>query len=954
MNAKSTILMALGAIVALSGCGDEPPVTPVERHNTDHPDHGKVTFGVTWPDTTPDSFTALIGDTEASLSGTTAEFPDLLEEGGYDYVAFNEPSGLTFEGGVATVTDNAGFAASPNRLYADSGTISVEKDTHHIVPLDMEPLVRQLNISVEFQGTSPDGITIRGARLSGVARSLDLKTLEVSGTATAAPAFSLKEGVFTASHNLLGVVGTDQTLELDVTLPSGEEVTLSTKMDEPLAGFNSNRTRTLDVELTASNVSLAGVTLEIAGWQEGEIQGGSREDHELGTQINITWPGTDDKIEAVEITDSRGMVYNSPVENKKTVGLYELPDEIYGMNIFYDNGKHTVTLNVSSYDRETGQLTLTDEYNITKPFHFGLITDLAGTYYVRNDIDCAGTTVRQIGGYMNDTYNAPFTGTIDGGGFKLLNLKLATGNNCGLVALNEGTIKDLEIAALPSNGFLGDQRSVMVMGAFCAINRGTIENCINRAEIQGNMQIGGIVGINHGTIRGSANYAAQGVVPAMNNIRGILAMSQVGGIVGTNTQSGIIENCHNFGAVLVGNQKGGGIAGENFGVIRQVTNTGNLLCPGTTVGGIVGINDAGTISDATNNGGVSGSRDYTGGIAGQSTTRGNSITSCTNNGTVAGAKYSGGIAGSGVFVAMTGCKNTGAVSGGQPTGGIVGGVTASSNISYCDNHGTVAGKENWTGGIAGTNAASTIEACINHATGTVTSTAGYVGGIVGGGGMTGSTIQNCYNMASVTAGGNYVGGISGHNIGSITACKNSGNISHGALAVWSGGIAAFTGLWHTLTACYNTGDITGYSNMGGITGQQELMCVLSASYSIGTLQGENVIYPNLSRNGGVLGWNPTSGQVLESYWDNTELGVADNANTNAAQVTVRRFTYDAADPVWPTEADNGWKVADGTNGFAEGHYWSSLGDPETHEYPTLWWEPSGGELLIGVAAMPAN
>ena len=76
-------------------------------------------------------------------------------------------------------------------------------------------------------------------------------------------------------------------------------------------------------------------------------------------------------------------------------------------------------------------------------------------------------------------------------------------------------------------------------------------------------EVGGIVGINGGTIR---NCTFQGTGEALETL---------GGIAGINEESGVIENCIND-AALNGNRKIGGIAGENSGSIRFCTNRGEI------------------------------------------------------------------------------------------------------------------------------------------------------------------------------------------------------------------------------------------------------------------------------------------------------------------------------------------------------------------------------------------
>ena len=101
----------------------------------------------------------------------------------------------------------------------------------------------------------------------------------------------------------------------------------------------------------------------------------------------------------------------------------------------------------------------------------------------------------------------------------------------------------------------------------------------------------------------------------------------------------------------------------------------------------------------------------------------------------------------------------------------------------------------------------------------------YVGGISGSGG----TFTNCSNSGDIS-GYNNVGGLCGGSASSFTACFNSGNISGNQ---YLGGIAS-AGSYGAIVACYNTGDITGKSTyIGGITGEHS--AVLTNCFNTGTI-----------------------------------------------------------------------------------------------------------------------
>ena len=120
---------------------------------------------------------------------------------------------------------------------------------------------------------------------------------------------------------------------------------------------------------------------------------------------------------------------------------------------------------------------------------------------------------------------------------------------------------------------------------------------------------------------------------------------------------------------------------------------------------------------------------------------------------------------------------------------------------------------------------------------------GYVGGRACVGGIAGhadagTTILNCRNECIVVSvdqfGGEYgpaqyAGGIVGYNEGKVTACCNTGTVT-GADSV--GGIAG--GPAGTVSDCYNVGAVTGNSHVGGIAGSGG---TVSYCYNVGTVTG---------------------------------------------------------------------------------------------------------------------
>lgn len=180
----------------------------------------------------------------------------------------------------------------------------------------------------------------------------------------------------------------------------------------------------------------------------------------------------------------------------------------------------------------------------------------------------------------------------------------------------------------------------------------------------------------------------------------------VGGIVGINTVTGIIENCKVTGEIH-GDHFVGGIAGENSGVIRSCTN--NALINITPQQNSVSISDI-TMDTLTNTEAVNTVTDI-GGISGISS---GVIRECRNDGDV-GYQHMGynigGIAGtqSGYIVS---CENHGNVQGRKEVGGIVGQMEPTSLIEYTEDTlqilqgqlGTMSGLVNQASSNAQTNA----------------------------------------------------------------------------------------------------------------------------------------------------------------------------------------------------------------------------------------------------------
>ena len=161
---------------------------------------------------------------------------------------------------------------------------------------------------------------------------------------------------------------------------------------------------------------------------------------------------------------------------------------------------------------------------------------------------------------------------------------------------------------------------------------------------------------------------------------------------------------------------------------------------------------------------------------------------------------------------------------------------------------------------------------------------GYVGGRACVGGIAGyadagTTILNCRNECIVVSAdlfdrkygrAQYAGGIVGYNAGSVTACCNTGTVT-GVDSV--GGIAG--GSTGAVSDCYNVGAVTGSSHVGGIAGNGG---TVSYCYNVGAVTGGAEIANNAAvkacwflRGTANAEANGASGQSAEAFADGTVL-----------------------------------------------------------------------------------
>lgn len=489
-------------------------------------------------------------------------------------------------------------------------------------------------------------------------------------------------------------------------------------------------------------------------------------------------------------------------------------------------------------------------------------------------IDVSDETWQPMPANVKDTdgNDAGYTGVFDGNGATIkLNVDKSadtSGNNAGLFSIigDGGKVKNVTTDGKVIGG--------SYVGGICGTNKGTIDDCNNKADVKAGSDVaGGIAGCCE--ISGKIQFSG-----AMTNSGKINSSGSIGGIVGE--CKGSIEGAgelQNTGVIDGGMYYNytGGIAGKlgataALKVTGEVRNTAEVS-GSTYTGGIIGYLasssgdpiqiQAGSI---LNTGNVTGSYagNSIGGVIGYITGKAE-ISAMTgdirNTGAVKGPSTIGGVFGSCNSTTVTAAGdivNTGEVASnlsGNEIGGIVGKLNESQLIAV---GGEIRNESNVTGatqvgGIAGrcdrNQTASPIRAygdIVNQ--GKISTTrADNIGGIVGSYNCKEGIVSDTgviKNEGAIEGIGTYVGGIVG-----------------------SYGIAASTG---AVKKCINIGDVTASKGIqvGGlfgyvsITSSTEEYRNIENSYSTGQV---NITDATGSRNGTLVGG--FSGNKIKNCYD---------------------------------------------------------------------------------------
>ncbi|UYJ33904.1 MAG: type II secretion system GspH family protein [Oscillospiraceae bacterium] len=384
-------------------------------------------------------------------------------------------------------------------------------------------------------------------------------------------------------------------------------------------------------------------------------------------------------------------------------------------------------------------------------------------------------------------------------------------------------------------------------GGIAGWNGGSIKNCSTYATLgtqqDGYAYLGGIVGINNGTVTDSAP-AASITVRGRYIIGGVAGLNLTGASISYNTSDSIP-------VTVQANECAGGVAGVNCGsiVLGSTTLRVNITAE-SYAGGIAGSNNTRNATTASIAGGkvtgtVTATKNYAGGATGANYAEIADVTLIGGARVRANDQFAGGIAGSnragtnGQIGTITGCTNTAGQTGNNytvyATNGNAGGIAGSNEsgaqivdsvvggvkigVAKCD---AAAIAANNFGIITGGTVGSCDITFAGESIGAVTA--------INNAGATISDVTLSENAAIVYRGpATNVGGIAGKNAGTIDKCTvsspalNLSGLTARADSISLGGAAGVNTQDATISETTVTLNITDnlnkYKNLGGVAGE---------------------------------------------------------------------------------------------------------------------------------------
>lgn len=363
--------------------------------------------------------------------------------------------------------------------------------------------------------------------------AVSLKSVEVSNISLKAPAdvsVAARVDTLTTENSLnLGGGGVVGTMLLNKGVSGGRipielsDVNVQTMISNAEARVNVSGNSALNALIANESVYVLG----------------NKVNHLTVKANNVIYQNEPDKITTANGVRPPGSVAEYPnIDFSLTASENDTPTDVTADGV-------ATTCN---HNREAGGFVRGDG-SIDNPFEVSTAAQLAhvgshlGSHFVQTaDIDIAEDSAYAGGFPVLAGDGTPFSGTYDGGGHTIANLRVeGNGESIALFAENTGTIKNMHIIS-------GDVKSASSARTYTAglvgmnYQGGLVLSCSNGARVTASQMgyAGGIVAYNYGDraiVRDCYNYAK------------ISGSANIGGLVGVNRDGASIVNSYNVGTI---------------------------------------------------------------------------------------------------------------------------------------------------------------------------------------------------------------------------------------------------------------------------------------------------------------------------------------------------------------------------------------------------------------------
>jgi hypothetical protein len=237
----------------------------------------------------------------------------------------------------------------------------------------------------------------------------------------------------------------------------------------------------------------------------------------------------------------------------------------------------TATQTLTVHPFESGRGVEGDPFVIKDVYQLQAMKDYLDKHFkLGDDIDASSTGEPDGLDFepVGSSSSTAFKGSLDGAGFKITGLTIdrPSSHNVGLFGRTESE----------------------------AIIRNV---SLEEVNIKGDYYVGGLIGINKGTITNSSSSGS------------VSGAVEVGGLVGENF-NGSITNSYSSGSVTGSGSAVGGLVGRNMSIITNSYSNVSVTGSGIAVGGLIGLNSSVRITNSYSSGSVTGFGNNVGGLVG--------------------------------------------------------------------------------------------------------------------------------------------------------------------------------------------------------------------------------------------------------------------------------------------------------------------------------------------------